>query len=231
LLLPDVTGRGSLAAGSRKEEIELSMDMSVTEIRKFLSPKNNVDVVRLYYCYHLGSTFVALGLLETRITTAMLMCDRIKLAIVVQNDLSFWDSIAARRDQLQNSTLGNLLNILAKHHIADSDLKYLRWVVSKRNFFIHHFFDTGGWPGDLSENEARSMSRTLLYLEYIFRRAENSVYRIFQRAGLVEITDLGKDGSIVMNVDALSGDLAWLKELAIAATRDRNQRRREQKRR
>ena len=202
--------------------------MPVRTVRKFLSPKRDLDVMRIYYCYQLGSTFVSLGLMETRIVTAMMMCDRIKLAKLIHDDVPSWDSIAARHAQLQSSTLGNLLTILAKHHIAESDLKYLRWVATKRNFFIHRFFETEAWPGDLSEHGVRVMSRRLLYLEHIFRRAASRIYRIFQRAGLVEITDLGEDGSLIMNVGALSGELAWLNDFVVEATRRHAQTRREQ---
>ena len=83
-------------------------------VRRFLSPKRNVDVMRIYYCYQLGSTFVTLGLMETRIVTAMMTCDRIKLSKVIQDDVPFWDSIAMRHAQLQSSTLGNLLTILSE---------------------------------------------------------------------------------------------------------------------
>ena len=211
-------------------EPDMEKDMPARNVRKFLSPKRNVDVMRIYYCYQLGSTFVSLGLMETRIVTAMMTCDRIKLAKVIQDDVPFWDSIAARHAQLQSSTLGNLLTILSKHNIAEADLAYLRWVVAKRNFFIHRFFETEAWPGDLSEQGVRVMSRRVLYLEHIFRRAENRIYRIFQRAGLVELTDLGEDGYIVMNVGALSGELAWLNDLAVEATRRHARRRREEER-
>jgi hypothetical protein len=205
-------------------------DTSVRKVRKFLSPKRNVDVMRIYYCYQLGSTFVTLGLLETRIITAMTMCNRIKLVNLIHDDVSFWDSIAARHAKLQNSTLGNLLTVLSKHNIIESDLNYLRWVVAKRNFFIHRFFETEAWPGDLSEHGVRVMSRRLLYLEHIFRRAENRIYRIFQRAGLVEITDLGEDGTLVMNIGDLSGELAWLHDLTVEVTRLHARKRRQQER-
>ena len=208
----------------------MEKDMPARRVRKFLSPKLNIDVMRVYYCYQLGSTFVSLGLMEARIVTAMMMCNRIKLAKVIHDDVPFWDSIAARRAQLQSSTLGNLLTILSKHNIAEADLKYLRWVVGKRNFFVHRFFETEAWPGDLSEHGVRVMSRRLLYLEHIFRRAETRIYRIFQRAGLVEVTDLGEDGSLVMNVGALTGELAWLNELAVEVTRRHARRRREDER-
>lgn len=206
----------------------MEKNIPVRKVRKFLSPKRNVDVMRIYYCYQVGSTFVSLGLMETRIVTAMLMCDRIKLAKVIRDDVPVWESVAARHTQLQSSTLGNLLTILSKHNIAESDLRYLRWVVAKRNFFIHRFFETGAWPGDLSERGVRVMSRRLLYLEYIFQRAQAQIYQIFQRAGLVEITDLGDDGSLIMNVGAFSGELAGLHDLTVEITRRHAQRRREQ---
>ena len=204
--------------------------MPAHKVRKFLSPRRDLDVMRIYYCYQLGSTFVSLGLMENRIVTAMMMCNRIKLAHLLHDDLTFWDSIVARHEQLQKSTLGNLLTILSKHNIAEADLAYLRWVVAKRNFFVHSFFKTEAWPGDLSENGVRVMSRRLLYLEHVFRRAETRIYGTFQRAGLVEITDLGADGSLVMNVGTLSGELEWLKDLTVEATRRHARRRREEDR-
>ena len=75
----------------------MEKDIPARKVRKFLSPKRNVDVMRIYYCYQLGSTFVSLGQMETCIITAMMMCDRIKLAKVIQNDVPFWDSIAERQ--------------------------------------------------------------------------------------------------------------------------------------
>jgi hypothetical protein len=216
--------------GGHTGEADVDKNMPARKVRKFFSPKRNVDVMRIYYCYQLGSTFVSLGAMETRIVTAMLTCDRIKLAKVIHDDVPFWDSIAKRHTHLQSSTLGNLLTILSKHNITESDLKYLRWVAAKRNFFIHRFFETGAWPGDLSEQGVRVMSRRLLYLEHIFRRAQTRIYRIFERAGLVEITDLGEDGSLIMNVGALSGELAWLNDLAVEVTRHHARRRREQDR-
>jgi hypothetical protein len=205
-------------------------NMPADKLRKFLSPKRNVDVMRIYYCYQLGSTFVSLGLMENRIVTAMMMCNRIKLANLIHGDIAFWDSIAARHARLQSSTLGNLLTILSKHNIAGSDIAYLRWVAAKRNFFIHRFFETGAWPGELSEQGVRVMGRRLLYLEHIFRRAEGRIYRILERADLVEIMDLGEDGSLIMNIGALSGELEGLKDLTIEATRHHARRRREEER-
>jgi hypothetical protein len=202
--------------------------MPASKVRRFLSPKRNIDVMRIYYCYQLGSTFTSLGLMERQFITAMMTCDRIRLAKVLQDDAPFWSSIAARHAHLQSSTIGNLLAILSKHGIVETDLAYLRWVKGKRDFFIHRYFEDEPWPGDLSEHGVRIMCRRLLYVDHIFRRAANRIYKIFQRAGLVEITDLGEDGYIVMNVGALSGDLAWLKELSVAEVRRHAHKRREE---
>jgi hypothetical protein len=62
---------------------DVEKGMPAGKVRKFLSPKRDVDAMRIYYCYQLGSTFVSLGLMETRIVTAMMTCDRIKLAKVI----------------------------------------------------------------------------------------------------------------------------------------------------
>jgi hypothetical protein len=40
-------------------EPDVEKDMPAQKVRKFLSPKRNVDVMRIYYCYQLGSTFVS----------------------------------------------------------------------------------------------------------------------------------------------------------------------------
>ncbi len=199
---------------------------TVPEVREFLSPNRDIDSMRIYYCYQLGSTFVALAYMESKIITAMMTCDRIKLAQVIQDDMPFWDSITARHKHLQSSTLGNLIQILARHGILESDLAYLRWIKGKRDYFVHRFFETGAWPGDLPEGGVRFMSRRLLYLDYLFHRASSRVYKILHRAGLIEMVDLGVDGYLISNIGSLGGEDSWLKNFSIAATLDHAQKRR-----
>jgi hypothetical protein len=194
-------------------------------VRKFLLPNRDIDAMRIYYCYQIGSTFVALGLMESQIISAMMTCNRIKLARVIHDDITFWDSITARHKHLQSSTLGNLIQILSKHGISERDLNYLRWVKGKRDYFVHRFFEMGAWPGDTPEEGVRFMCRRLLYLEHVFRRADNRIYRILHRAGLVEIIDLGVNGYLISNVGSLSGDGNWLRNFAIAATVDHAEKR------
>jgi hypothetical protein len=42
-------------------ESDVEKDVPARKVRKFLSPKRDVDVMRIYYCYQLGSTFVYSG--------------------------------------------------------------------------------------------------------------------------------------------------------------------------
>lgn len=204
----------------------MKKNVSVGEVRRFLSPKSNIDIMRIYYCYQLGSTFANLGLMESRIVTAMATCDRIKLTKVLQEDVPAWQDIVQRHSQLQSSTLGNLLAILSMHNIREVDLNYLKWVKKQRDFFVHRFFDNYAWPGDLSDSAIRKLCRRLRYLEYVFARAGRRIHKIFSRAGLVEYLDLGEDGALIMNVGALEGENSWLREFTIAIVRDRARRKR-----
>jgi hypothetical protein len=208
----------------------MERNLPFREMRKRLAPRRNLDVVRNYYCYQVGSAFLTLGWMESRIVSAMATCDRIKLANVLKDDLPFWDQIAERFSRLQSSTLGNLIAILAKHGISESDLNYLRWVKAKRDFFVHRFCSIEPWPEDMSDGAARVFSRRLAYLELIFGRAGKRIYHLFGRAGLVEIVDLGEDGFMIGNVG--SPIAGALRDLAIAEVRRHaRQRAREAKRR
>jgi hypothetical protein len=198
----------------------------VRKIRKFLSPKRNIDVVRIYYCYQIGSTYLQLGLMETTIISAMTMCDRIRLSKVLQDDAPAFQHIVERHAQLQSSTLGGLIAILSKHGIGETDLAYLKWVKDKRDFFVHRFCHDEPWPGDLPERALRIICRRLLYLDHIFRRAGNRIWRIFARAGLMARIDLGEDGAVIMNVDLQPNEPEWLRELAIDMIRHRARTRR-----
>ena len=88
----------------------MERNIPVRKVRKFLTPKRNVDVLRVYYCYQVGSTFLNLGLLETTIVMAMASCDRIKVDKVFQEDAAAFKYIGERHAQLSSSTLGNLIN-------------------------------------------------------------------------------------------------------------------------
>src|SRR4029077_11097377 len=199
---------------------------SVPKIRKFLSPKRNIDVVRIYYCYQIGSTQIQLGLMETTIVHAMALCDRIRLSKVLQEDAPAFRYIVERHAELRSSTLGNLIAILSKHGIGEAALAYLKWVKQKRDFFVHRFWHEEPWPGDLPEHVLRILCRPLLYLDHIFQRVGNRIWKIFSRAGLMARIDLGEDGAVIMNVDLQPDEPQWLRELAIDMVRQRARSRR-----
>jgi hypothetical protein len=206
----------------------MEKDIPVRDIRKFLSTQRNIDILRTYYCYQIGSTFVNLGLMETTIIHAMAMCDRIELSKALLDDAPAWQHIVERHSQLQSSTLGSLVAILTKHGVGQADLAYLKWVKDKRDFFVHRFFHDEPWPGDLPEGAIRVLCRRLLYLEHIFFRAGKRIWKIFGRAGLMEYHDLGEDGAVMINIGALEGDgESWLKGLAMAEVRRHARDRRE----
>ncbi len=175
--------------------------LTASAIRKWIEGHSDLDIVRMHYCYQLGSTFVNLALMEDTIINAMLMCDGIKVAELLGSDAPAWQSVLKKRDKLRSSTLGNLITILAKHNIQNTDLEYLRWVKEKRDFFIHRFFDGHHWPGELDEEPLSIMCRRLLFLEVIFFRASHRIWKILENAGLLNCVDLGEDGVLMTNPD------------------------------
>jgi hypothetical protein len=200
---------------------KMNKNMAISAVRKFLSPHANIDALRIYYCYQIGSTFVALNGMENTILHAMSMCDQIRLENTLQDDAPAWRRIVERQKRFKSATLGNLITILSKHELEQADLHYLKWVKSKRDFFIHRFFHSGPWPGDLPEDAIPILCRRLLYLEHIFNRMGNRIWKIFSRAELLRYRDLGEDGAFIANIGTLDSEEAWMEELAVAAIRDR----------
>jgi hypothetical protein len=208
----------------------MKKDHSRQSLKRFLKSLDDESLFRFYYCYEIGSTFVVLGKMERTIIHAMGMCDRIKVFEVLGSDAKTWDGYIQKHNKLQDSTLGNLIKILAKHSTLDSDLKYLRWLKEKRDFFIHRWFRNELWPGEMTVEECRIMVRRLLYLEIIFDRASAQIWKILGRAGLIAVQDLGTDGYLMLNPDAMSevfGD-EWLEAAkAMTVSHIKNKRKRQ----
>ncbi len=173
--------------------------ISAVELRSEFEKMTDKDVSRYHYCYEIGSTFVALSLMEDTIIGQMLMCSKVNLLNKLGDDTKSWQNLTQKQEQLQDSTLGSLISILAKHNLLNADLEYLKWVKKKRDFFIHRFFHIGCWPGEMSETQIASLVRTLRYLELTYIRASRKIGDIFVRAGLLQVTDLGGAGKIYMN--------------------------------
>lgn len=175
-------------------------------VRAFMTAREDLDVLRIHYCYQIGSTFVSLALMEDAIFSAMSICDRIKVAKLLGPDVSSWNLMIDKTNKLQSSTLGNLISILSKHGVAPGDIDYLKWIKAKRDFFVHRLFRQGDWPGELGEEQINALCRKLLYLETIFVRASHRVWRIFGRANLMVCEDLGEDGVLIMNLGLLDDE-------------------------
>ncbi len=181
---------------------------SPDSVSRELEQLSDIDLLRAHYCYQIGSTFVACALLEDSVVTSMLICDEVKIAHVLGADLSKWEELVVKQKHLHASTLGSLISLLAKHGILPSDLAYLRWLKSKRDFFVHRFFQTGPWPGDLDEQQIDGVCRTLGALEIIFRRGAERIIPIFGRAKLITLQNVA-GGYLAIN-NSLFDDLGDL---------------------
>lgn len=175
-------------------------DFTPPTLRRQIARLSDLDLVRTRYCYQIGTIFVACALLEDSVISSMLICDRVKVSSILCDDTPKWEEIVLKQKRLQDSTLGSLISILAKHNISSADLNYLRWLKSKRDFFIHRFFHTGAWPGDLSQNEVDNFCRTLGALEIIFRRGAERMMHVLARAGLMKVEAIS-EGYLAFNLD------------------------------
>ena len=174
--------------------------------RQFLNDCDETDLMRIQYCYQLGSTFVHLSMMEDMIIRAMSICDGIKIAKVLGPDVRKWQHLIHKTRVIEGSTLGSMIQILSKHGIRENDLKYLRWVKEKRDIFVHRLFRNGEWPGELDADECQVMVRRLRYLEIVFERASGRIFPILGRVGLMEITNLGADGILASNPGLFSDE-------------------------
>ncbi|MBA4790228.1 MAG: hypothetical protein H2042_11075 [Rhizobiales bacterium] len=175
-------------------------DFAPATLRRQINLLSDLDLVRTRYCYQIGSTFVACALLEDSVITSMLVCDRVKIASTLREDAPKWEEMLEKHKNLQASTLGSLISLLAKHSITPADLNYLRWLKAKRDFFIHRFFHTGPWPGELDERQIDQVCRTLGALEILFHRGARRMVPILGRAGLMRVETLA-EGYLAFNTD------------------------------
>ncbi|WP_244420549.1 hypothetical protein [Afipia carboxidovorans] len=177
------------------------------DFKSFVLAQKEADLARVAFCSQMGSAFVILNKMEDAIIGAMATCDRIKVTSVLKEDAEKWEEMLEKHSKLLESTLGNLIKILSKHPILQDDLNYLGWLKSKRDFFIHRFFREGNWPGNLDPRECEFYIRRARYFEIIFNRASVRIWKIFARAGLFILYDLGADGVLLMNPDMFAPDI------------------------
>lgn len=130
----------------------------------------------------------------------MHMCDRVKLKKVLGGDTDRWTQSIAKKTQLQESTLGSLIKILEGHSIAAGDLRYLKWIKDKRDYFVHRLFHEGAWPGDLDAESCHLMARRLSAIQIWLSRGQRNIWAIFERAGFVELDHLSDGSVMAMNM-------------------------------
>jgi hypothetical protein len=168
-------------------------------ILKWTESLSEIELLRAHYCYQIGCTFIASSLVEDTIINAMLICDKIQVGKALGADAAAWEAMLKKRDLLQDSTLGSLISILSRHEVLENDLRYLRWIKTKRDYFIHRFFERGNWPGDIPQSAYRPLCRELGAMQIQFQRATLKIWKIFVRANLLSEIAPFNDGVLVAN--------------------------------
>ncbi|MEA2938533.1 MAG: hypothetical protein QOC56_2037, partial [Alphaproteobacteria bacterium] len=90
----------------------------------------------------------------------------------------------------------------SKHAINSNDIKYLQFVVDKRNYFVHRFFRRGEWPGDMDEANCRHLVRRLIALSLLFNRVSHSIWEVLANNGLM-VREVFSEGALMFNPDVL----------------------------
>jgi hypothetical protein len=168
------------------------------ELRVIVDAMSDNDFARFLYCQHMAATYIAVGQFEHMLISAMHMCEQVKIERALGEDAERWKRSLRKRELLQGSTLGSLIKILKRHCIDTADIAYLKWLKDKRDYFVHRLFYEGAWPGDLDGDGCRFMTRKLIALQHWLRRGERRVWVIFEKAGLLELEQVG-GGFAAMN--------------------------------
>jgi hypothetical protein len=175
-------------------------NLTKDQLHKIIDGMSDLDFVRLVYCQEMAGTHMSVGLFEDMLISAMHMCDRVKLKKVLGDDTDRWAQSLAKKTQLQDSTLGSLIKILEGHAIAENDLRYLKWIKDKRDYFVHRLFHEGAWPGELDAESCRLMARRLSAIQIWLSRGQRNIWAIFERAGFVELDRLSDGSFLAMNM-------------------------------
>jgi hypothetical protein len=174
--------------------------ISKEQLSQIIGEMSDVDFSRFLYCQHMASTYLAIGQFEEMLLSAMLTCDRVRIAKTLGRDMKRWEELLAKKTALQNSTIGTLIKILERHGVIASDIAYLKWIKDKRDYFVHRLFHESAWPGDLDSGGCQFMIRRLMAIQHWLSRAQRNVWLIFERAGFMDLTRLADGGFLAMNV-------------------------------
>lgn len=176
-------------------------NLTKAQLRDIIEGMSELDVTRFLYCQEMAGTYMAVGRFEDMLINAMHMCDRVRLEKALGADSNRWAQSLAKRTLLQGSTLGSLIKILEQHDVAEADIRYLKWIKDKRDYFIHRLFHEGAWPGDLDAESCRFMTRRLLAIQLWLSRGERNIWSIFERAGFVALDRLDDGSLLATNLD------------------------------
>lgn len=174
-------------------------ELTKAQLLGIIDAMSEDDIGRFLYCQEMAGAFLAVGKFEDMLIGAMQMCDRLKVHHRLGEDAGRWNQYLAKKSTLQGQTLGSLIKILEKHGIAAADIRYLKWIKEKRDHFVHRWFHEGAWPGDLSGDDCRFMSRRLIAVQLWLGRAERQIWFIFERAGLLKVDRIADGSLLAMN--------------------------------
>lgn len=183
------------------------------ELISLIEDMSELDVARFLYFQEMAATYLSVGKFESMLISAMHMCDRVKVQKALGLDEDAWALSVAKKSQLEGSTLGSLIKILERHNVDPADIAYLRWIKDKRDYFVHRLFHDHAWPGEMDAESCQFMRRRLLAIQLWLERGERKIWRIFERAGFIELDHLEDGGLLVMNsgiYDLIQADITKL---------------------
>ncbi len=174
--------------------------ISREQLQTLIGGMSELDLARFFYCQEMAGTYIAVGMFESMLISAMHMCDRVKLQKALGVDKDNWQNSLEKRAVLEGSTLGSLIKILERHDVTPADISYLKWIKDKRDYFVHRLFHDHAWPGDLDEEACNFMRRRLLAIQLLLQRGERNIWSIFERARFVELDRLSDGSILAMNM-------------------------------
>jgi hypothetical protein len=172
---------------------------SQEEFSSYLLSLPKAEFDPFLYVHALGATFATIAIFEHTLIQALWIARGIKIDETDGIQTSAVEKMIEKREYLYSKTLGNVIRVLVKNDARDIDIAYLKFLQSKRDFFIHRFFANYPWPGDIGRYDLRLIWRKLRYLEIIFGRAADRVWDIIGRNGYADIVDLGPSGRLMVN--------------------------------
>jgi hypothetical protein len=156
------------------------------------------ECARFLYVSHIGRVFTTIANFEHALVWALLGTNQIRVGNEVNQSTPAHRHVT-KHEILKSYTLGNLIKILENHRADDRDIAYLRFVQRNRDYFIHRFFGDALWPGEADARFVEPIIRRLLYLEIIFGRATDRIWKIIARNGYAELIDLGDAGQLIVH--------------------------------